>query len=76
MLIKKNINGLTFYYDMGTKNKSFLDMHYFLKAKGTQNNDFFLLLYDPDLVGVDPYDPRLNVVMKGKILQECKRNYW
>lgn len=64
------------YYHMSTNNKSFLDMHNFLKAKGIQNNKFFLVLLDPDLAGVDPRDPRLNAFMKQKILRECINNYW
>ena len=50
-----------------TTNQSFLDMHYYLKSKGIQNNDFFLALLDPGLAGVDPRDPRLNEIMKMKI---------
>ena len=63
-------------YQFSTKNKSFLDMHYFLKNKGIQNNAFFLALYDSDLLGIDPRDPRLNLYMKRKVLAECMRNFW
>ena len=63
-------------YDCKTRNQSFLDMHYFLRNKGLVNNKFFLVLYDSDLLGVDPRDPRLNIFMKRKILAECMRNYW
>lgn len=63
-------------YDWKTRNQSFLDMHYFLRNKGLVNNKFFLVLYDSDLLGVDPRDPRLNIFMKRKILAECMRNYW
>lgn len=51
-------------------------MHYFLKQKGIQNNKFFLVIYDPDLIGVNPRDPNLNVIMKKKILRECLHNFW
>ncbi len=64
------------YYQMETSNKSFLDMHFFLKAKGIKNNRFFLILYDRDLAGVDPRDPTLNEMMKAKILRECIVNFW
>lgn len=64
------------FIDMGTTNKSFLDMHYYLKEGGIQNNNFFLALYDTGLVGVDPYAPNLPGYMKTRILQECMRNYW
>ena len=64
------------YYQMETSNKSFIDMHFFLKAKGIKNNRFFLILYDRDLAGVDPRDPTLNEMMKAKILRECMVNFW
>ena len=66
----------TITYDTNTKNQSFLDMHYFLKSIGIQNNAFFLAIYDTDLIGVDPRDPKLNVMMKKKIFLECQRNFW
>jgi hypothetical protein len=59
-----------------TSNKSFLDMHYFLKERGIKNNDFFLVLRDSGLAGVDPRDPNLPPNMKLRILQECRTNYW
>ena len=64
------------YAQMSTNNKSFLDMHYYLKSIGIKNNKFMLTLYDKDLAGIDPYDPRLNQMMKQKILRECLCNYW
>ena len=64
------------YYQMETSNKSFLDMHFFLKSKGISNNKFFLILYDRDLAGVNPRDPNLNEVMKAKITRECTINFW
>ena len=64
------------YIDYNTSNKSFRDMYEFLKDIGIKNNSFFLVLLDPDLVGVNPRDPRLNRMMKTKIFQECMRNYW
>ena len=63
-------------YDWKTTNQSFLDMHYFLRNKGIKNNKFFLILYDSDLLGINPRDPRLNLFMKRKILAECMRNFW
>lgn len=64
------------YYQMETSNKSFIEMHYFLKAKGIKNNKFFMILYDRDLAGIDPRDPRLNETMKAKVLRECMVNIW
>lgn len=63
-------------YQMNTKNQSFIDMYHWLRFKGIQNNKFFLVLYDTDLLNVDPRDPTLNLYMKRKILAECMRNYW
>ena len=59
-----------------TTNQSFLDMHYYLKSKGIQNNDFFLALLDPGLAGVDPRDRNLSPNRKIRVLQECRLNYW
>ena len=64
------------YIHKSTKNKSFLDMHYYLKSIGIKNNDFMLALLDPDLAGVNPYDPSLSVYYKQKILREVMSNYW
>ena len=59
-----------------TSNSSFLKMHYYLKEKGIQNNDFFLALMDQGLAGIDPRDPNLPPHMKIRILNECRMNYW
>ena len=64
------------YYQMSTANKSFINMHYYLKSIGIKNNKFMLSLFDPDLAGVDPYDPSLSLEMKMKIYREVQRNYW
>ena len=64
------------YFDMGTKNRSFLDTHYYLKKRGILNNNFFLILKDKDLKDVDPWDIKLSNEMKMKVLKECIRNYW
>ena len=71
-----NQQQITAYYHMSTSNQSFLNMHYYLKQKGIQNNKFFLVIYDPDLIGINPRDPNLNTVMKKKILRECIINFW
>lgn len=87
-LSSKNNNGIeedkrydgsgyvTVYYQMNTLNQSFLDMHYYLKAKGIKNNKFHLLLYDNDLAYIDPHDVNLNTYMKQKVFLECQRNFW
>lgn len=77
MAILTQITGPTqVYIHMETTNQSFINMHYYLKRCGRIHNDFFLVLYDPYLAGVDPRDPNLNFDMKMRVLAECKRNYW
>ena len=66
----------TRYYQMSTTNESFKNVHYILKEMGIKNNKFMLTLLDPDLAGVDPFDPRLNSTMCLKILRECQNNFW
>lgn len=65
-----------FIYDYDTSNASFIAMASILKRKGIENYNFFLKLYDEDLVGVDPYDPDLDQEYKLKIIFECRRNFW
>ena len=64
------------YSQKTTKNKSFLDMHHYLKSIGVKNNEFMLTLIDPDLDGINPHDPNLNALYKQKVLRECLVNYW
>lgn len=70
------VYGQTRFVHIETKNRSFLDMHYYLKDIGIKNNDFFLTLLDPELRYINPHDPNLNTHMKQRILIECKHNYW
>lgn len=76
VITKQNASPILNAYQMETSNKSFLDMHFYLKAKGIVNNKFFLVLHDPDLRGIDPRDPRLTELMKRKVLRECTTNFW
>lgn len=62
------------YYQMSTKNKSFLRAYKELKAKGFKNNRFMLRLLDRDLADVDPFDPKLDAYMKARIVQEATNN--
>jgi len=64
------------YIEYETSNKSFIDMHWYLKSTGIKNNNFFLILYDAGLAGVDPRDPSLSPIMKQRVLRECICNYW
>ena len=63
-------------YHMSTTNQSFLDMHYYLKERGIKNNAFFLAIFDTDLIGINPRDPRLPFEYKKKVMAECYRNFW
>ena len=65
-----------FIYDYDTSNSSFIAIASILRRKGIKNYNFFLRLYDEDLVGVDPYDPNLTQEYKLKIIIECRRNFW
>lgn len=65
-----------FIYDYDTSNASFIAIASILYRKGVKNYNFFLKLYDEDLVGVDPYDPDLTQEYKLKIIIECRRNFW
>ena len=67
---------VTIYYQMSTTNKSFLEIHQYLKDNGIKHNKFMLALLDPDLARIDPHDPSLNRLMKQKVLRECIYNPW
>lgn len=64
------------YYDYATKNKSFLEMHKYLKNIGVKNNKFILAIHNTDLINVDPYDPNLTPIQKIDIIKECMQNIW
>ena len=60
MAVMYGQNRTTVYYHMSTTNKSFLEVHQYLKDSGIENNRFMLALLDPDLARIDPHDPNLN----------------
>ncbi|MMZ42316.1 hypothetical protein D1872_38370 [compost metagenome] len=62
--------------DYHTNNASFLQTSIDLKAQGIKNNKFFLVLYDRDLQGVNPFSPNLSQEMILKITTECMVNPW
>ena len=70
MAVMYNQTRTTVYYHMSTTNKSFLEVHQYLKDSGIENNRFMLTLLDPDLARIDPHDPNLNTMMKTKVLKE------
>ena len=57
-------------YDFKTKNKSFIEVHLQLKLLGVKNNAFHLLLLNPALQGVDPYDENLTPMQIMMIIVE------
>ncbi len=71
-----NVMTTTIYYQMETTNRSFLNMHYYLKDIGIQHNKFMLVLFDRDLAAVDPHDKMLSFTAKSKVLREVVVNYW
>ena len=70
------------YYDMGTSNKSFLQVSKDLKAIGIENCYFMLEIFDYSLINVDPYAvdeqgrTKLTKDQISRIITECKRNPW
>lgn len=64
------------YFDVKTKNKSFIKVAKELKDNDIRSYMFPLMIYDKGLIGVDPYDPDLSPGLKSRIVIECKRNMW
>lgn len=70
------------YYDMGTSNKSFLQLASDLKALGVKNCFFMLEIFDYSLVNVDPHacDEQGHTTLTkdqiSRVITECKRNPW
>lgn len=62
--------------DTKTKNTSFLRMAGLLKKMGVKNHAFLLLLINPTLQGVDPYDENLPTETKLAIAKEVRDNPW
>ncbi|WP_396190465.1 hypothetical protein [Flavobacterium sp.] len=62
--------------DYQTKNQSFIRVAEIYHRMGIQNCAFHLSLLDPELQGVDPFSENLTLVEKGKIVRECKLNFW
>lgn len=68
--------GINFIYDISTTNLSFIQTAKDLSHLGVTNNKFFLKLYDPKLIGVNPYDPVVSQENIKRITIECVRNPW
>ena len=69
-------NKVYFVYDVYTSNLSFIQTSKDLRSLGVKNNKFFLKLYDPKLIGVNPYDKSLSKEMIQRINMETIRNPW
>lgn len=70
------------FYDLGTPNKSFLQVAKDLKTLGIRNFYFMLEIYDYSLINVDPHacDKDGNCTLSkdqvSRIINECARNPW
>lgn len=64
------------FYDVGTANKSFLQVAKDLKSLGIHNYYFMLEIYDYSLVNIDPYAENLTKDQISRIMTECTRNPW
>lgn len=62
--------------DTHTTNESFLRLVKVYKSMGIKNHAFPLVLFQPELQGVDPYSEDLTNVQKAMIAKECKYNPW
>lgn len=62
--------------DLNTPNSSWIRLCGVLKAMGVNNHLFPLALHNPELIGLDPYDPELSNEQKIAITLECKENPW
>lgn len=62
--------------DTHTNNLSFSRTAKDLYNLGIQNYRFMLKLYDPNLIGVNPYSNMLTAEQIKRITIECKRNIW
>lgn len=64
------------FYDVGTSNKSFLQVAKDLKSLGIHNYYFMLEIYDYNIVNIDPYAENLTKDQISRIMTECTRNPW
>jgi len=62
--------------DTKTNNKSFLRLASVYRVMGIDNHAFILALINPDLQGVDPFDPKLTLEQMAAIALECRENPW
>jgi hypothetical protein len=69
-------------YDVGTSNKSFLQVSADLRTLGIKNCYFMLEVIDPQVILIDPFKKNkdgttaLTKDQITRVLTECKRNPW
>jgi hypothetical protein len=64
------------YFNINTKNISFLKTAMELKNEGIENNTFFLYLCDPSIQDLDPFSPDLSSEEELRIFNEVINNPW
>lgn len=62
--------------DLETTNKTFLDLSLLFRDMGISNYEFPLALHNPELQGVDPYNPNISKEHIIMIVDECRENPW
>lgn len=62
--------------DVKTSNRSFLKYSALLKSMGVANHLFPLALHNPELQGVDPFDPNISMEQMCMVAIEAKQNPW
>lgn len=62
--------------DTQTKNESFLRISLLYREMGIKNHAFPLQLLNPELQGIDPFDPNLSLEQMAMIAIECKLNFF
>lgn len=77
ILYKKDWNKFpTAIVDVNTTNEHFLRTATLFNKMKVKNFEFILALYQPELVGVDPYSEDLTIEQKTAISLECRYNPW
>lgn len=70
----KKINGK--FYDFNPTNRSFLQTAFELKQLGIKNYYFPLLVHNPRVVGIDPFNPNITRQEVEVLFHELKSNIW
>lgn len=82
ILFDRDVQKFDIHIHTETTNLSFVRMAILLRKMGVKNHLFFLSLVQPELIGVDPHDPRLSLNtpemkdLRARIMLECKINPW